>query len=128
MHQFSFMKKEELKKYLYFSSIHDSIIERVQYDNSKDILTLRIYNPIDRVHYQMTFAGIRMMLFINGYKWGNDNSISSLTVEENCEKIKALYEPGMDSPKEYLYLVFQMFSGNELHILLDELSIEEKEK
>lgn len=128
MHQFSLTEKEELKKYLYFSSIHDSIIEKVQYDNSKDMLTLRISNPIDGAYYQMTFTGIRIMLFINGYKWGNDNSISSLTVEENYEQIKSLCEPSINPLNKYLYLVFQMFSGNELHILLDELSIEEKVK
>ncbi len=128
MHQFSLTEKEELKKYLYYSSIHDSIIEKTQYDNSKDTLTLRISNPIDGVRYQMTFAGIRIMLLINGYTWGNDNSVSSLTVEENYEQIKALCEPDMNPPNEYLYLVFQMFSGNELHILLEELSIEEKIK
>ena len=68
------------------------------------------------------------MLFINGYEWGNDNSISSLTVEENYDSIEVLCKPSMKSSDEYLYLVFQMFSGNELHILSGQLSIEEKRR
>lgn len=128
MYQFSFVEKEELKKCLYFSSIHDSIIEKVQYDHCKDALTLSISNPIDKAYYQMTFAGIKIMLFINGYEWGNDNSNSSLTVEENYDSIEVLCKPSMKSSDEYLYLVFQMFSGNELHILSGQLAIEEKRR
>lgn len=75
----------------------------------------------------MTFAGIKTMLFINGYECGNDNSISSLTVEENYDSIEALCKPPVKSNDEYLYLAFQMFSGNELHILSGQLSDEASE-
>lgn len=129
MYRFTFAEKEELKKYLYYKcSVHDAVIRKVQYDHYQDKLMLSIFNPIDKTRYEMTFAGIAILLSINGYKWGKyDGSISSLTIEDDYAPIEALREPGMKPNNEYLYLVFQMFTGNELHMLLNEVLIEESE-
>lgn len=124
MQQFDLANKEKFKKWLYFSSIHDSEIENVQYDSCKSTLVLKISNAIDKVHFQMTFVGVKKLLFINEDRWGDDQSVSSLTVEDDYTPISALNGPSPVSDEKNLYLVFQMFSGNELHILVEKLLIE----
>lgn len=125
MHRFRFAQEKELKEYIYFSSIHDSEIKDIQYDICKSALTLMISNPIDKVSCRMTFAGIKRMFFLNENRWGDDNSVSSLTLEEDHTPIEAFGEPETERDEKSLYFVFQMFSGNELHILTDELLVEE---
>ena len=127
MLEFDKSQIEALKEYLYYSYVHDANIETISYDRGKKIFEIRIFNPIYKSKINLIFEGVKIILSISGNELGNYNTILSLTAEEdfsyiqNCTKIYGDYF--VDS----LYLLFQMFSGDELHIVAKNVFVEDEQ-
>ena len=73
----------------------------------------------------MIFYDVRVVLFIKGKAYGCHEIINSLSVEDNEEYLQTYIAKGSECAKGALYLLFQMFSEDELHIVADELLVEE---
>ena len=72
----------------------------------------------------MTFIGIGIALTIKGDWSGNRETIISLTVEEDSSYLQNYLLKHGEYTEDSLYLLFQMFSGDELHIVSKEVIIE----
>ena len=114
---------KELKELLYNSYVHDAELENAEFDFKEDSIKITLSNPIFGAKIDFTFLNIETALTIKGDWQGERATIVSLTVEEDFSYLqKYLTKHGeyMDS----LYLLFQTFSGNELHIVSKEVIVE----
>lgn len=114
---------KELKEYLYHSNIHDARLEHYQYDREHKTLGCMFYNPIYNNSINLLFENVAIVLLFNGNRWGDGDAVLSLTVEEDSLHASNFVQICGENYHDSLYLLFQMFSGEELHIIAKEISI-----
>ena len=114
---------DELKELLYNSCVHDAKLENVEHDFREDSIKIKLFNPIYGVKIDFTFLNIGISLTIKGDWHGDRATIISLTVEEDFSYLQK-YLPNHSEYLDSLYLLFQMFSGDELHIASKEVIVE----
>lgn len=117
------LETEQTISFLRASSIHDSRFEKIQIDNERRFLKTTTFNPIDKVKMEMVFSDVILLLSINDNKWGEDASIIDLTINEDYSFAENLLPEQHALKNDYFHFVFQMFSGNEIHILSSELVV-----
>jgi len=115
---------KELKDFLYNSYVHDAKLENGKYDCREDSIKIELYNPISDVRMNLTFLNIAIALKIKGEWSGNCETIISLTVEEDFSYLQNYLLKHSEYMEDSLYLLFQMFSGDELHIVSKEVIVE----
>lgn len=115
---------KELQEILYYSHIHDAKLESVRYEWGKNRLIVETYNPIFDVGLNLTFHDIGITLAISGNEPLNRETIISLTVEEYFSYLQNYIQQYSSNLENSLYLLFQMFSGDELHIVSKEVNVE----
>ena len=115
---------EELKAFLYNSHVHDAIIENVKFDCTEDRIEIDLLNPISKSKMRFTFLDIAIVLKIRGEWAGSPETIISLTVEDDCSYLQKYLRKHYCHMEKTLYLLFQMFSGDELHIVSKEVIVE----
>ena len=115
---------KELQEILYYSHIHDSKLESVRYERRENRLIVETFNPIFNVGINLTFYDIGLSLAISGNGLGSRETIISLTVEEDFSYLQNYSQQYRKSFENSLYLLFQMFSGDELHIVSKEVNVE----
>lgn len=115
---------KELQEILYYSHIHDAKLESVRYERREDRLIVETFNPIFNVGLNLTFRDVVIALAINGNELGSRETIISLTVEEDYSYLQKYIQQYSKSLENSLYLLFQMFSGDELHIVSKEVNVE----
>lgn len=114
---------DELKALLYNSCVHDAKLENAEHDFREDSIKIKLFNPISGVKINFTFLNIGIALTIKGDWHGERATIVSLTVEENFSYLQK-YLPEHGKYLDSLYLLFQTFSGDELHIVSKEVIVE----
>ena len=114
---------KELKELLYNSYDHDAKLKNAKYDCDEDSLKIELYNPIFNAKIDLTFLNIGIALAIKGEWSGNRDTIISLTVEEDFSCLQNYLIKHSKYMEDSLYLLFQMFSGDELHIVSNEVII-----
>lgn len=115
---------KELQEILYYSHIHDAKLESVRYERREDRLIVETFNPIFNVGLNLTFRDVGIALAINGNELGSRETIISLTVEEDFSYLQKYIQQYSKSLENSIYLLFQMFSGDELHIVSKEVNVE----
>ncbi len=114
----------ELREFLYTSCVHDAKVETVEYDRRTNSVRVELYNPIFGERIAFTFLDIAAALAIRGRQRGNWGTLVSLTVEDDYSELaNFLTEPG-GSLRDSLYMLFQTFTGEELHIAAKEVAVE----
>ena len=116
----------DLKVFLYNSYAHDAKIESVQYDYRQDRIKIELYNPIFDVKIDLFFLNIVVALKTKGDWSSNYETIYSLTLEEDFSYLQNFFLTHREYMEDTLYLLFTMFSGDELHILAKEVIVEVK--
>ena len=114
----------ELRELLYNSYAHDAKLENVKYNIGEDIIKIELFNPIFDVKVDLIFHNIGIALAIKGEWSGSRENIISLTVEEDFSYLQNYLLNYSEYMENSLYLLFQMFSGDELHIVSKEVIIE----
>jgi len=114
----------ELKKLLYNSDVHDAKLENFGYKCGEDIIKMKLFNPIFNVEINIIFHHIGIALAINDGVYGNCETVNSLTVEEDFAYLQNYIPKYKGCLEDSLYLLFQMFSGDELHIVAKEVFVE----
>ena len=117
MPKFNRSSIDDLKKYIYCSNVHDAKIETMSYDIEKKIFMIRAVNSIYGEEINFFFNEVKNILFVSGNEMGNRETIISLTVEEDSSYRSLFTNMCSDCLSKSIYLLFQMFSGDELHIL-----------
>ena len=124
MLKFSKDNIQEIKALLYRSCIHDAKLVSIYYDAKEKTLKIITVNPIFNVGINFIFSGVTIFFATKGHDYGDCNTILSLTVENDFSYLPNDILKYQDNIKDVLYLVFQMFSGDELHIVCKEVIIE----
>ena len=118
MSQFATKNVKDLKDFLCNTCFHDAKLENIKYNYLSDNLTVEAFNPIFDCKLKLDFSGIETVFATKGnWLYGNSEEISSLTVEDDFSYIQKYIPEFNKSVNEFLYLVFQMFSGDEIHIV-----------
>lgn len=115
---------KELKELLYNSCVHDAQMKNVEYKYGEDSIKIKLFNPIFNVKIDLTFHNIEIAFAIKGKEYGNRETIISLTVEEDFLYLQTYFPKCSECSEDSLYLLFQMFSGDELHIVSKEVTVE----
>lgn len=124
MPRFDRSQQDALKDYLYRSDIHDARIETYGYDRARKILTINAANSVSEVRINFTFEDVQALRFVRGSWPGDCETILSLTAEEDDLLLQNDMQHCIGRPDDDLYLLFQMFSGDELHIAARKVFIE----
>ena len=115
---------KELKEYLYNSCVHDAELKNIKCDYIEDQIEIELFNPIFDVKILLTFLNIGITFSVKGDWLGNRETISSLTVEDDFSYLHNYLIKRSENREDSLYMLFQMFSGDELHIVSKEVIIE----
>ena len=115
---FDITNVSDLIEFLRGTSIHDSIIENYNYTGDNNRFDLRVFNPIFKEKMNFVFNGVECLKFLRGHEIGCSKTINSLTVEDSCSEL-------CYGAENMIYLLFQMFSGDELHIVFESLYVEQ---
>jgi len=118
MPKFHKSNAKELKTFIYNSYyLHDSKLKSIEYAYGKDEIKIELFNPIYKVKINMIFQNLELVFAIKGYELGNHDEVLSLTLEEDLSCLNSHLLDCKKTAKNYLYLLFEMFSGNKLHIV-----------
>ena len=66
--------------------------------------------------------------YVNNHQYGSYETINSLSVEDDTTLTESPVYIADDQQSQYLYLLFQLISGDEIHIVSREVIIEEKKE
>lgn len=121
MPRFNKNNEKELKKFLYNNYIHDSKLEKFYYDCNEDSIQIELWNPIFGGQINLAFFDISIVLARKGDWIGDRTTILSLTVEEDFSQLQNSNLDNNVYKENSLYLMFQIFSGAELHIVSKEV-------
>lgn len=126
MIKFDNNRLDELKLFLRTIPAHDAEFDSIKYDKLGKKVIINIHNPIPndplcigKSNMMIEFNKVSLFLSLDTDKWGSDDTILILTLEDDYELIKKIVSDDIISDK-HLYFIFQMFSGNEIHILCKE--------
>lgn len=114
----------ELKEFIYKSCPHDATVENVKCSCKGNSIEIELYNTFFNVGMNLIFRNVEIALAVKGKEYGSSETILSLTVEEDFTYLKKYLSDCDESVDSNLYLLFQMFSGDELHIVSKEVIIE----
>lgn len=124
MPKFDKASTEGLKEFLYNSYDHDAKLENVIYGCGKDSIKLNLFNPIFNVKIALTFYNIRLALAVKGKEYGSHETVISIIVQEDFSYLHNHLPKYSECLDDSLYLMVQMFSGDELHIVSKEVIVE----
>ena len=115
---------QEFKDFLYNSCVHDAKLKHIQYDFGEDSLKMEFFHPDFEMKMELTFYNIETVWTVKGEWPGNRETILSLTVEEDVSHLQNYLLQFSEDTEDSLYLLFQMFSGDELHVVSKEVAVE----
>lgn len=128
MIRFDKSKMDELKEFLYHSDSHDAEIKNSKYDMENKIYYINLYNSILNVEMNFIFYNVKIVMFFKDYNYGQlsgySDQIYCLSVEENYSLFKSNPNLHDDYYNDTLYLLFETFSGDALHVVCNEVSID----
>ena len=124
MPKFSKSNMKELKKLLYNSCVHDASMENLEYRCREDCIKIELLHPYFNYQLDMTFHNIELVFAKKGQELGSRETVISLTVEEDYSYLQTYLSKCNEYPENALYLLFQMLSGDELHIVSKEVTVE----
>ena len=116
---------KELKELFYNSCVHDAKLKNVIYKYGKNSIKVELFNPTFNIKIALIFHNVVIAFTIKGKAHGSQETIISLTAEEDFSYLQTyLPKCGECIQDDSLYLLFQMFSGDELHIVSKEVMVE----
>lgn len=113
-----------LKEYIYYSDVHDSKIEKAIFNNRDNTISIRLFNSISESGYKMVFGDVKVWLYTMGEFTGY-KTVSSLTIEEDYSVLGECFDDEGEM-SDYIYLLFQTASGDELHIVAKTVCIDKQ--
>lgn len=114
----------KLKEFLYNSCVHDAKMKSIEYQCGENGIKIELFNPIFNSKMTIIFQNVEIVLAVKGKSYGDSKTIISLTVEEDFSYLKTYLQKYSEGIESSLYLLFQMFSGDELHIVSKEVVVE----
>ena len=120
---FNRKNRDALKLFIYNSHIHDAEITETSYTHGDHSVTISAYNSYYGDRYSFVFRNVRLFLITNAEP-ERGNVVISLTLEDDLAYLRERIPSCSRWGDTALYLLFQMLSGDEFHILADEVLTE----
>lgn len=114
----------DLKKHLYHDYSHDAILKSFTYNGNGESAKIEFFNPFFKVNTTMVFNDIEVVLVVKGEWYGSRETILGLVAEDDFSYLQTYLPKCNECSEDSLYLLFQMFSGDELHIVAKEVMID----
>lgn len=124
MQRFDKTNADALRDLIYNSYAHDAKVESVEYKCGDDELKIRLFNPIFNVKLDLDFHDVKLAFAVKGKEHGIPDTLISLTVEDDFSYLQAQLKDDSAYSEDSLYLLLQMFSGGELHVVAKEVAAE----
>ena len=124
MTEYDVSRINDLREILYNSNAHDSIIYKYEYCWSEDKIRIILINEFFHEKIELIFAGIETTFVIKKKEFGSREAVVSLTVEDDLSYLYTYYSQKHISENKYIYIVLQMFSMDEIHIVSNKISVE----
>lgn len=121
MQKFNKSNVNELKDFIYYGFAHDALLKEFTCDGNGESARIEFFHPYFKIKTTMVFNDIEVVLATKGNWGGERGSISSLTVEDDFSYLQTYLPTHSGYSEDSLYLLFQMFSGDELHIVAKEV-------
>ncbi len=121
--KFNKQKIEELKSAIQNSYAHDARIKSAEYDFCENALKIKAFNAIFNTKIELVAKNVELTFTVEGdfnYPGSND-TIISLTVEADFSYLKNYINNCKKFKEDTIYLLFQMLSGAELHIVAKDI-------
>ena len=103
--------------------VHDAEVINGNLNWSGDSIKLELFHAYFGVKTTFTFYTIDIAFAIKGKEFGSRNAIYSFTIKEDFSYLQK-YIPACSGYDDSLYLLFQMFSGDEIHVVAKEVEVE----
>ena len=125
MPRFNIENVQALKDALYNSCFHDARITSIKHDYSSSTILLEAVNVYVKKEFKMEFHNVETLLATKG-DWicGNSDEIVSLSLENDFSYLRKSLTGYDKNIEMFLYLLFQTFSGDEIHVVCKEVSID----
>lgn len=123
MPRFDKNSAEGLRKLIYNSYAHDAKLESVEYKCAEDELKIKLFNPIFNIKLDLDFHGVETVFAVKGKEYGSRDTLISLTVEVDFSYLQTYLKNSSTCSEDCLYMLFQMFSGGELHVVAKEVAV-----
>lgn len=118
----------DLKRQLRNPIFHDSIFKTAKFFPQNKELYLSLLNEYENSHILLKFYNVISLHFIGLDRLCKDQTINIVCLEENNELLINNFKLfGYDDNiniNNYIYIVCQTFSGNELYIACEKIDIE----
>lgn len=124
MQSFGKENSKEIKELVYNSWPHDALLESFLYNGNGKSAKIEFFNPYFNIRTAMVFSDIEVVLVTKG-NWGEEReTIISLSAEDDFSYLQTYLPKCSEYSEDSLYLLFQMASGDELHIVAKEVMID----
>ena len=123
MQRFNKTNVNELKDFIYYGFAHDALLEKFTFNGNGESARIEFFHPYFKIKTTMVFNDIEVVLVTKGNWGGERGSISSLTIEDDFSYLQTYLPTHSGYSEDSLYLLFQIFSGDELHIVAKEVII-----
>ena len=124
MSTFTALQLEDLQNNLRCGLVHDAKIETLRYDRECKKLMIVAFNSAFNTKIKLICKDVKFLQFINTGEFSNSETILSLTVEKDYLQLLEGVFKCKDCFKNSLCLLIQMFSGDEIHIVSEEVCLE----
>lgn len=124
--KFNKQKIEELKSAIQNSYAHDARIKSAEYDFCENALKIKAFNAIFNMEIELIAKNVELTFTVGGdfnYPGSND-TIISLTAEDDFSYLTNYINDCKKFKGDSVYLLFQMLSGAELHIVTKDIYFE----
>ena len=114
----------ELKQLLYSTHAHDAVLENVEHIWAEDRIRIQLFNPIFHEKIELILSGVETVFIWKGSEYGSRETVLSLTIEEDFSYLETHLPKHSQLFEDAVYLLFQMFSGDELHIAAKKVMVQ----
>ena len=123
--RFSNSNRNEFENWLSLGYVHDSIVTEYFYEIKSKTLHITLVNAHSNTKMDFNFEDIRFLSIINKNEFGNSEEVLVGVLENDYSFLEDKLNVKESSYIENsLYLVFQMFSMDELHILFESVLLD----
>lgn len=123
MPRFNESQKNELEEFIYNSNIHDATILSSSYNREDKTLFIHSFNSFFHSKLTFSFLETKVIHLCTGNEFGDSSTILSLTVEDDNLDLKVNPNVNDYELEGCIHVLFQMFSGDELHIMAKEILV-----
>ena len=124
MRVFNRLNRQEFEEFLLLSYVHDSRIQTIEVDISKRTIKIVLVNRYDCVGYSFCFREVSAAYGFEGEWIGEKDMVLGVVLEDQIpvESLKSFLHKEIS--EDEFHLLFQLFSGSEIHIISSEVGVE----